>query len=250
LVILQLAGQIAVILVVTFLVARVVSGRLRTLLEAAQMGSSAALLLSRALWVGVWATGVLFVLYKDRAGFTPLSAFIGVVGLAASLSLQTVLQNLVAGIYLLAERPFAIGDTINVVGPSGLNHEGTVQDIQMRTTHLRSRDDEVILVPNAAIFSGVITNRTAVGGYIRQVAVTFPRQTDPVDVRGRLVPLLEDLPSVLSRPIPQLRMQTVGKEDWTACLHFWACAPDSDSEVTWAIARAFPDVTVNQLETA
>lgn len=241
---LRTTGQAVLILMVAFFAARILSGRMRHYLEKV-MPSNDAILLARVLWVTIFSAGVLVVLYKDKVGFTPLSAFIGVVGLAASLSLQTVLQNLVAGIYLLVERPFAIGDTICVIGPSGLNHEGTVQDIQMRTTHLRTRDDELILVPNAAIFSGVITNRTAVGGYIKQVTVTFPRNQAPQAVRADVLSVLAALPSVLPRPAPELRVDKVGKDDWTACINFWASSLDGDSDVAWAIADAFPDATVN-----
>ncbi|GAC1462245.1 MAG: hypothetical protein PVSMB7_02040 [Chloroflexota bacterium] len=237
-------GQAALIVAITFLLARFVSARMRRSL-ALVIPANDAILLARFVWVSIWTVGILFILYRDKVGFTPLSAFIGVVGLAASLSLQAVLQNLVAGVYLLAERPFAIGDTILVVGPAGVNHEGTVQDIQMRTTHLRTRDDELILVPNASIFSGVITNRTAIGGYIKQATVTFPRDQDPEEIRKRLLTVLQALPSVLTHPSPALRVDKVSKEDWTACINFWASSLEGDADVAWAIARAFPDATVN-----
>ena len=242
-------GRILLVILATYFVARIASGRLRSGLERAGMGSSAAILLSRALWVLVWSVGVLYILYRDNTGLTPLSAFIGVVGLAASLSLQTVLQNLVAGVYLLAERPFAIGDTIAVIGPQGLNHEGIVEDIQMRTTQLRTADDELILVPNAAIFSGVITNRTAVGGYVKQLCVTFPRDAAPEGVRDRLVALLQGQPTVLTKPAPQMRVDKVGKEDWTGSVSFWASTAETDGDIAWAIANAFPEATVNDGDT-
>src|SRR5579859_6585160 len=157
------------ILLITVLVSRLSSHRIRGTLEAGGFQVNVAILLARTLWVAVWTVGLLLVFYQLGGGLTPLTAFVGVVGLAASLALQQVLQNLVAGVYLLAERPFNIGDIIAVVGTSGLNHEGTVVDIQMRTTHLHSREGEVILIPNSLIFSGVVTNRTAIGGYATQI---------------------------------------------------------------------------------
>jgi small-conductance mechanosensitive channel len=206
-----------------------------------------AILLSRSLWVGVWVTGFLSELRFFGLGLEPLAAFIGVVGLAASLSLQSVLQNLVAGVYLLAERPFHIGDVVSVVGAAGLNHEGTVEDIQMRTTQLRSRDNEVILVPNASIFTGVITNRTAIGGYPTELTVTFPRDTDPDDVRDRLVVVMAGIPVILSEPTPRVRLDKIATETWTAGVVFWSSTDDARSQAIWQIGRTFPAATVNDV---
>jgi small-conductance mechanosensitive channel len=183
--------------------------------------------------------------YVFQGGLAPLAAFIGVVGLAASLALQQVLQNLVAGVYLLAEQPFRIGDYIAVVGPAGANHEGTVEDIQMRTTHLRDRHDELIMVPNSAIFSGVVTNRTAVGGYVTTVSLTFPRDSDPGEVRHRVSDVLTGLGSILPTPKPELQVDKVDKEEWTASLLFWTLPHAAPSDALWAIGRAFPEATIN-----
>lgn len=235
------------ILLATFISSRFASGRLRSTLLRTGMPASAAILMGRLLWAFIWGIGLLLVLNRVGTGLEPLAAFIGVVGLAAGLSLQAVLQNLVAGVYLLAERPFQIGDTIVVVGPN-VNHEGKVEDIQMRTTHLRSPDDELILVPNAQVFSGVVTNRTAVGGYVTQVSVTLPRSVEPQHLRARVLPALQKVSSVLNSPHPETRIESIGAEDWTASLLFWVATTRATSDAIWAIGRALPEATVNRSE--
>src|SRR5947209_16948583 len=221
------------------------SDRLRYTLTLGGFQDNIAILLARLLRAVVLILAVLAVLYQFGVGLTPLTAFIGIVGLAASLSLQQVLQNLVAGIYLLAERPFALQDTIQVVGPNGVNHEGRVEDIQMRTTHLRSRDDELILVPNAAIFGGVVTNRTAVGGYVSHMTVTFPRDMDPEQVRQKLFPVLLNLPSTLQQPTPLLRVESVEESSWTGSLSYWVASAAGTSDAVWVIGSEFPACTLN-----
>ncbi|GAC1474281.1 MAG: hypothetical protein PVSMB7_29180 [Chloroflexota bacterium] len=233
------------IVVLTYIAARWTSGRLHRGLDRRGLQINATLLLTRALWVGVWIVGFLLVLRSVGVGLTPLAAFIGVAGLAASLSLQAVLQNLVAGVYLLAERPFGIGDYIAVVGPAGTNHEGRVEDIQMRTTQLRSRDDELILIPNSSIFSGVVTNKTAVGGFAQHVTVTLPRVTDAFQARDAVMKLLEDMPEVLRHPAPRARVVKVEPESWTGLVSFWSDSAESGSQVAWAIAREYPAATVD-----
>jgi small conductance mechanosensitive channel len=241
-----LVGVPIAILVVTFLASRYTSRLLRGALNSAGVPLNIAILLARALWVAVWALGVLGILEYLGIGFALLATFVGVLGLAASLSLQTVLQNLVAGVYLLVERPFAINDTILVIGANGVNHEGRVEDIEMRTTHLRSPDNELILVPNAAIFSGVVTNRTAIGGYASEAMLTFPRHTEPGAIHEAISAVVQNIPGVLSSPAPILRVEKVGADTWTASLAYWVTSRQAISDVTWSIGHAFPDATVNE----
>jgi small conductance mechanosensitive channel len=233
------------VLVLTYVISRLASGRLEHALERGGFQVNVALLLARLLWAGLWTVGFLLILNLLGIGLTPLAAFVGVLGLTASLSLQIVLQNLVAGVYLLAERPFAIGDFIAVVGPYGANHEGEVEDIQMRTTHLRSSDQELILIPNSAIFSGVVTNRTAVGGFVQHISVTFPRKTDLEEARAGVSGLLKELPDVIATPEPRLRVTRVEADTWTAAVSLWARSRDAAAQASWAIGRAFPDATID-----
>jgi small conductance mechanosensitive channel len=234
-----------VILAITLAVSQMASTRVRSTLVRGGVALNVSILLARLIWLTVWVVGFLLVLYQFGIGYTPLAAAVGVLGLAASLSLQQLLQNLVAGVYLLAERPFAIGDFIAVVGPVGANHEGRVEDIQMRTTHLRNRDNELILMPNSAIFGGVVTNRTAVGGCVRHLSVTFPRTVELEAARSTIVPLLQRLPEVLPAPEPLLRVEKVDKETWTGALSVWGRTLDVDSDAIWAIGQAFPDAGVS-----
>jgi small-conductance mechanosensitive channel len=242
---LERLGVVVLTIVVTSVASRLARGRLSTTLQRGGMAINAAVLLSRLLWIGVWALGIAIIFYAVGVGLGPLAAFIGVVGLAAGLALQQLLQNLVAGIYLLAERPFRIGDLIAVVGPAGANHEGTVEDIQMRTTRLRGRNDELILVPNASIFGGVVTNRTAISGHAAQLSLVFPRDRDPTRVGQQVVEIVEKLPGTLRSPEPEVHVDKVSKDEWTATLVFWAQQPDAGSSAAWAIASAMPDACVD-----
>jgi small conductance mechanosensitive channel len=234
-----------VVLAVTYVISRLASGRLEKALERGGFQVNVAILLARFLWAALWVVGFLLVLNLIGIGLTPLAAFVGIVGLTASLSLQAVLQNLIAGVYLLAEKPFAIGDFIAVVGPLGANHEGEVEDIQMRTTHLRSRDKELILVPNSTIFSGVVTNRTAIGGFVQHFAVTFPRETDLERARSGVAGILRGIPDVITPPEPRLHLTEVGAETWTAAVSIWARSWEASAQAAWAISREFPEATVD-----
>src|SRR5438105_11300183 len=105
----------------------------------------------------------------------------------------------------------------------------------MRTTHLRNRQGELILMPNSAIFSGVVTNRTAVGGSVSHVTVSCPRSIEPESVRAKVVPLLQNLAGVLREPEPELQIEKVEADSWTAQLVFWVSRQTYGGAV-WSIA--------------
>ncbi len=88
----------------------------------------------------------------STAGF---AALIGAAGLAIGLSLQGNLGNLAAGVLLLVFRPFKIGDAVVVAGQAGI-----IDGIDLFTTNIDTGDNRRVIIPNGAIFGGVIENQS------------------------------------------------------------------------------------------
>lgn len=152
--------QIIVALFV-FFITRLVASRVRNSVAKgaalAKADAHAALLVSRSAHIGIWCLGVLMILGVFGIGWTAIAATLGVVGLAVTVSLQDVLKNFVAGVYILIERPFRIGDVVRVK-----EHTGAVEDVRFRTTHLRTADGSQVIIPNATIFVEVVVKSGAV----------------------------------------------------------------------------------------
>ncbi|HZS94491.1 MAG TPA: mechanosensitive ion channel domain-containing protein [Chloroflexota bacterium] len=237
------AGIAIGIAIITVLVARIAAGWVRGQSSGRGLPPNAAVLLGRTLQAGLWIIGLLAILTLFGVGLSPLAAFIGVIGLAASLSLQTVLQNLIAGIYLLAERPFHIGDTIVFAGDGGSYRQGVVENIEMRVTHIRDRANELVLVPNLYLFSHIITNTTAAGGHIAQATVTVPTTDDPDSVRQKLASALPQGSEIE----PKLTVSKVEGDRWTGTLYYWVPSLADESAALWKISREIPDATVETL---
>lgn len=237
------AGIAIGIAIVTILVARIAAGWIRGQSSGRGLPANAAVLLGRTLQAGLWVVGLLAILTLFGVGLAPLAAFIGIIGLAASLSLQTVLQNLIAGIYLLAERPFHIGDTIVFAGDGGSYRQGVVENIEMRVTHIRDRANELVLVPNLYLFSHIITNTTAAGGHIAQATITVPTTDAPESVRQNLVSVLPEGSAIE----PQLTVTKVDADAWTGTLYYWVPSPADESATIWKISRQIPNATVETL---
>ena len=145
----------ALVVAITWLLA----GRARHWFERFTAGTRAdantRLAVGRLLSVVVLAVGAATLL--DTFGI-PLSAvvtFVGVVGLAISLAMQDILKNFFAGLYLLFERPFRLGDVVAVK-----DQRGVVETIGIRTTTLRTDENVYVMIPNAMMFAEIVANRT------------------------------------------------------------------------------------------
>jgi small-conductance mechanosensitive channel len=111
--------------------------------------------LSRTLThIFVLSLGALMLLRHFEISVTPILAGLGVGGLAVALALQDTLANLFAGVHILMEEPIMLGDFIRL----STGEEGTVRDIGWRTTRIQTGANNMIVIPNTKITSGILTN--------------------------------------------------------------------------------------------
>ena len=101
---------------------------------------------------------LLFVSVAGMVGIetTSFIAILGAAGLAVGLALQGSLANFAGGVLILLFRPYKVGDFIDAQGVSG-----SVAEIQIFNTVIRTGDNKRIIVPNGAISNGIITNFSA-----------------------------------------------------------------------------------------
>ena len=125
--------------------------KLRTLLTSAMVDW-----LVKFLRVAVFAIGVATVLEVWGISIGPVLAGFGLVGVAVALGSQDLFKNLIAGLLILAERRFNIGDWILVDDIA----EGTVESIGFRSTLVRRFDKAPVFVPNAQLSDNAVTNFT------------------------------------------------------------------------------------------
>jgi small conductance mechanosensitive channel len=147
-----------VVILVALLLARLARSATLHALERTRADRWTQHLVGRLAFLGVLLIGLLTALGAFGIAWTTVVTLAGVFGLAASLALQDVLKNFVAGIYLLVERPFRVGEEIKVK-----EFVGRVETIDVRTTALRTADGELAMVPNAILFAEIILNRGARG---------------------------------------------------------------------------------------
>lgn len=201
-------------------------------------GRNSAVLMGRLASVGVMFISLLVVLRVLGANWTALLAFAGAGTVAVSLALQDVLKNFFAGIYLLFERPFRVGDAVKVK-----DVEGTIQGIDIRTTLVKNLRGELVLVPNATVFTEILTNRSRYG--VRRLDVTLSNLNEtPEAVYQRLNEAFAGVQGV-RRPLDPPKVIRIGPEgttmEWSM---FLDGEPPEPGTVTDALKRALPDAII------
>ncbi len=132
----------------------------------------------------------------------------GVIGIALGFAAKDTLANLFAGIFILADAPYKLGDTIQLDEGT----RGVVTDIGMRSTRLLTRDEIEVTLPNALIANGRIVNESggpAVKSRLR-VPVSVAYGSDIDQVREVLLSAVEGVQNVCARPAPRARFMQMG----------------------------------------
>ena len=182
-------------------------------------------------------------------------AIIGAAGLAIGLALQGSLANFAAGVLMLIFKPFKIGDYIEGAGTAG-----TVEEIEIFTTKLKSPDNKTIIVPNAKITGENIINYTVKG--TRRVDFVFGiGYGDDIDkARGILKGIIDGDERVLKDPEPLIAVSELGDSSvnfavraWTSVSDYWPFYFDTTEKVkkqfdTQGISIPFPQRDVHIYE--
>ncbi len=94
----------------------------------------------------IWTVAGLIILSAWNVDITPILTGAGILGLAVGLGSQTLVRDLVSGLFVLVENQYNVGDRVEVAGVIG-----TVRRINLRTTVLKGDDDSVHIIPNSQI---------------------------------------------------------------------------------------------------
>ena len=127
---------------------------LRSILERRTHHRNVAILLAQLAHIVVVVLGFLIALSLVAPSFRAgdLIKILGIGSVAVGFAFQNILQNFLAGILILLQEPFELGDWISVTGI-----EGTVDDIQTRATVVRTKEGRRVVIPNAVLFTNPVS---------------------------------------------------------------------------------------------
>ncbi|MCB9544367.1 MAG: mechanosensitive ion channel family protein [Myxococcales bacterium] len=130
---------------------------------------------------------------------TPLLAGAGIAGIAIGLAAKETITDILAGIFLIADRPLRIGDRVKIEPIGGhWGGWGDVLDIGLRRTIIRNTDGVIVSYPNGALASSVVTNFTFERSPVRvRVRFQVDYGADPSQVRALAIATLAQVPGIV-----------------------------------------------------
>jgi len=128
----------------------------------------------------------------------------GVFTVALSFASQTAASNFVSGVFLLFERPFKIGDTIEVK-----NFQGTVDAIDLLSTKIRTADNTLVRIPNEVIMKSEVVNTSFFKTIRISIAITVVYKSEVERVKAVLLALAKDCDDILTEPAAQVIVNNI-----------------------------------------
>ncbi|MEP0751728.1 mechanosensitive ion channel [Trichocoleus sp. Lan] len=193
--------------------------------------------------IGYLLAGFGFMIVLQTAGInlSSLTVFAGVIGIGLGFGLQNLSSNFISGLTLLFEQPIRAGDFIEVDGLLG-----TVENISIRSTIVRTLDGVFVIVPNVRFVENHIINWTYKDPKCRiHLPIGVAYGSEPILVTEALLAAARREPGILSSPAPKVWFKGFGESSLDFQLLVWIDRPQSSdpikSSLNFAIEHEFRD---------
>lgn len=202
-------------------------------------------LLNKFAGVIVYAIAIIMALDILGVNVMPFIAGAGVAGIAIGFAAKDTLSNLIAGVLLIIDRPFEIGDRIEVwTAPSGSSTWGDVIDIGLRATKIKTTDNIVIIIPNNEIMKRDIINYTITSSKIRiRVNIGIAYDTNIQKAKDIIFKVADSAEWIAKDPPPKTVVRNFGESSVDLQLRVWINDArkrmDTISYVTDKVKEAF-----------
>ena len=205
-----------VIFVLGLIFAALIGRAVQTGLERRKVNPEINSLLTKITRWTVVILSIIIALQQVNFNLTAFLTGLGIVGFTIGFALQDVSKNFVAGILLVVQQPFAIGDAIEVSG-----YTGTVLEISLRATEIRTPDGRHVFIPNGDVFTNPITNFTRATSRRAEVTVGVDYDSDLEQVRRTAIEAISGVKGLLEDPPPEVVYQNFGGATVDFTLFFW-----------------------------
>lgn len=176
------------------------------------------MLMVQTAYVAAWSVGIIVACVLAFPGLA-LGDIIGLLGLssvAIGFAFQDIFKNFLAGILLLLQEPFRLGDQIVVEG-----YEGTVEEIAIRSTQIRTYQGERVVIPNASVFTNAVQVRTAFSYRRTDLEIGVDYNTPLPKAVDTLMDAVSQVPGVLSTPEPEIDVLGFGESSIDMMVRYW-----------------------------
>ncbi len=233
-------------LIVAYLIARGTRSLLRSKL-AEDRSESFARVFSKLAFGAVLAFGALIAITIVFPSVRPgdLLAGLGVFSIAIGFAFQDILSNLLAGVLILIRQPFEIGDQIEVNGQTG-----TVEDITIRETQLKTFGGQKVVIPNADVYQSVVRVQTAYGPRRTVLVIGLDDHEDQDKATQVVLDAVNEVGSVKDDPAPQVYFTGFGDSTTNFDLRYWTDPEQAEvrrvqDQVVRSVSRALKDAGID-----
>ena len=175
------------------------------------------LLLVRATKLTIVITGTIIALQQVGFDLTAFVAGLGIIGFTLGFALQDVSKNLVAGVLLLLQQPFDIGDTVEVGG-----YTGVVTNINLRATEVQTYDGVIVLIPNTIVYSKPVRNFNRVDRCCIEMNISVAYGSDVAATEMIVRNALVSLPGIIMHdPAPRVIFNRFGESAIELSAYYW-----------------------------
>ena len=227
-----LTGAVAV-LVIGVVLARLLSRWAdRALTGNTRIEPTVAKFLSNIIKYALWVVVAVTVLTQFGVETTSIIAALGGLALAVGLALQGTLSNVAAGVMILIQRPFRVGEAVKAGTVSG-----TVQAIGLFTTELLQFDGVFVMVPNNELWNKPIVNFSRMPTRRFELLIGIGYDDSIEQARSQLLALADADQRVLDDPAPVVFVSALADSAVTLGLRVW-CRTEDYLGLTWALTEA------------
>lgn len=204
------------IVLAAIVLSRWLSKAVRTAAGRQEDRENISLILSRLTRWSILILGLTLAAEQIIPNVTSLLAGLGIAGFTLGFALQDVAKNFIAGLLILLQRPFEIGDVVNVSG-----FTGTVLDISLRTTDIRTVDGLFVTIPNGDVFVSSITNYTRAPKRRIEIQAGVSYDARPEKVKQIALEAIKEVTGLLDTPAPQVVYNNLGDSAVEISVYYW-----------------------------
>ncbi len=191
-------------------------------------------LLQKTVRTLIFITALIFVLSVWNVEVGPILTGLGIAGLAVSLALQNTLANIFAGISLVSDRTYTVGDYIDI----GDGTVGMVEHIGLRSTKIITWDNEVVIIPNRVLAESRVKNFSRPQKLLRlTVDFSVVYGVKPDEVQDVVMNAISGISEVLKSPSPQLILTKMGDYGLEFRLFVWITSVEQKYETLDKVNR-------------
>lgn len=175
-------------------------------------------MLEKLIMLLIFSLALVVVLRQFGYDVFSLVTALGIGSLAIGIAAKDTLSNFISGFTLMIDRPFRIGDRIQLAG----GQSGDVHDVGLRSTKIKTTDNQFLIIPNSDLCNTVLLNQALPNSRARgRVDIGVGYNSDIEQVKALMVAVTLEVNGVLAEPAPEAYFTSFGDSALNMTLFFW-----------------------------